>query len=122
MSTNKQRERAKDNIRMPQGKGGPKPARQLSVSWDQMSTEVTISKGSPNSGRRKTYQSLRQKVDSVRVGVREQLAERLLFPEWKRPDVVPRPSRCNGVELVQGGCSKNIEDKCKLVVIVASGE
>lgn len=68
------------------------------------------------------YQGLGQKVNGVRVGVREQLAEGLLFAEWKRPDVVPRPPRCDGVELIQRRCSENIEDKCKLVVIIATRE
>ena len=51
----------------------------------------------------KTYQGLGQEIDRVGGGMRKQGWERALLADGQSTDIISRPSRGNGVELVKAG-------------------
>jgi hypothetical protein len=86
---------------------------------------------------------LLEEVDGRGAGVRVKLGEGPLLAEGEgtrvakeelvslslhrrggegSPDVIPRSSRVDGIELVERRRAKNVEDKGELVVVVAAGE
>ena len=50
-----------------------------------------------------TYQSLGQEINRIRGSLREQSRERPLLADWQGPDIVSRPSRSDGIKLVETG-------------------
>lgn len=69
-----------------------------------------------------TNQRLGQKVYSQRIRIREYLRKWSLFTERKGTNVISGPSGGDGIELVKSGCSQDVENEGKLMVVVSTRE
>lgn len=75
-----------------------------------------------NTKRAIQYQGLREKINRQGVCIWEYRLEGFLLPEWQSANVIAGTTCGYGVKLIQGWCSKHIEDQSKLMVIIASRE
>lgn len=56
-------------------------------------------------------QAFLHEIDRQGIRVREELGERLLFPEGQGPDVFPRARGIDGVKVVQRWCAQYVENQ-----------
>jgi hypothetical protein len=61
-----------------------------------------------------------QEINSFVRGLRVQLLKWNLLSKSKRTDIFFRSSRCDGVEFIDGRCTKDIKDELKLIMAIIS--
>jgi hypothetical protein len=82
----------------------PKPSTQKDNQSRHPPTKVFETKSTQQPkelGRNETHQW---------IGARKQYGKILLLPERQCPDILPGPLASDGIEVVYGGCSKDVED------------